>query len=689
MTERIPSARGDSSSAVQAAEHLHLLVETGLLLAHERSVDVIVQASLDAGLKLSGAAFGAFFYNNTAAYGSSYQLYKVSGVDPAAFARFPMPRPTSVFGETFLHARILRSGDITQDPRYGHNAPFNGMPPGHPPIRSFLSVPVTSRSGEPLGGIFYGHPDPDVFTAESESLVATIAAQAAVAIDNARLTENLTSEIAIADAARQLQRETSERLEQVFDAMTDGVALMNRDWVLTYLNRAGIQILGRGPSVIGRSYNEIFPDPGPGTFRIHFAEALAGHRVEFVDYYAPLDLWVSIRAFPTPEGIAVFFQDVTQQRRAELALAESSRRLRQALDAGALGTWSWDMATDRLDLDDRAAELLFAEPHSPIRRADLRRRIVHTDDLPHTPADLGEAVLNGGTYSAEYRVEGPDKSQRWIAARGLVTFSQAHELTGMTGTVQDITDRKTQEATLRQSEKLAATGRLAATIAHEINNPLEAVTNLIYLCKTDASVPPAIKSLLDTADAELARVTQIAQQTLGFYRDTTRPGEIDLSAMLHSIVELFSRRLQFKRLACRTHIQPELRIYGLQGEIRQVFSNLFVNAIDASENSELTIRATGRVMNGRPGISCLIADRGIGMPRTVRERLFSPFITSKQSLGTGLGLWVTRGIVEKHGGTIHYRTRTEPPTGTIFRVFLPTEVPNREIFDSATQKFLQ
>ena len=374
---------------------------------------------------------------------------------------------------------------------------------------------------------------------------------------------------------------------------------------------------------------------------------------------------------------------------AEIALADSARRLRQALDAGALGTWTWDMATDRLDLDERAAELLFAEPHTPIRRAELRRRIVHHDDLPNTPADLGDAVLNGGTYSAEYRAEGPDKTQRWIAARGLATFNDARDFTGMIGTVQDITDRKTQEASLRQSEKLAATGRLAATIAHEINNPLEAVTNLIYLCKTDPTVPPAIQQMLEIADNELARVAQIAQQTLGFYRDTTQPGDIDLSAMLHGIVALFSRKLQFKRLACHTHIQPGLRLHGLQGEIRQVFSNLFVNAIDASENSDLTLRACGGVFNGQPGISCLIADRGTGIHPSVRERLFSPFITSKHSLGTGLGLWVTRGIVEKHGGTILYRTRTQPPTGTVFRVFLPTEVTSREIFDSPSPELLQ
>lgn len=158
--------------------------------------------------------------------------------------------------------------------------------------------------------------------------------------------------------------------------------------------------------------------------------------------------------------------------------------------------------------------------------------------------------------------------------------------------------------------------------------------------------------------------------------------------MLHGIVTLFARKLEFKHLSCRTHIQPGLQIYGLQGEIRQVFSNLLVNAIDASENTELILRARGRVIDGRPGVSCLIADRGTGIPPTVRDRLFSPFITSKQSVGTGLGLWVTRGIVEKHGGSIAHRTRTEPPTGTVFRVFLPTRVPNPDIFNSP-HRFVQ
>jgi len=259
----------------------------------------------------------------------------------------------------------------------------------------------------------------------------------------------------------------------------------------------------------------------------------------------------------------------------------------------------------------------------------------------------------------------------------------------MIGTVQDITARKTQEATLRQTEKLAATGRLAATIAHEINNPLEAVTNLIYLSKTDPGVPAPIQHLLETADNELARVSQIAQQTLGFYRDTTRPIDIDITAMLEGVVNLFSRKMEYKKIRCELDLESNLHIFGLQGEVRQVFSNLLVNAIDASMKGLIKVRARARSHAGRSGVSVVIADHGSGIPVAVRQRLFSPFFTTKQSVGTGLGLWVTRGIVEKQGGTIRFRTSTEQPSGTVFRVFLPAEFLNPVKFSATQSRFLQ
>lgn len=688
MNDRKSPAAGDGLSAGEAASQLRLLVDTGLFLARERDRETIVQTALDAGIQLSGASFGAFF-DNPGEVSEPFQPYKLAGTSIEAFDGFPFSRATPVFAETLVHGRILRSDDITLDPRFGGNTSFDGLPPRPSPVRSLLAVPVLSRSGEPLGALLYAHSESQIFSPDSESALATVAAQVAVAMENASLAETLAHEVALTDSARQLQRETAKRLEQVFEAMTDGVALLSRDWRFTYLNRAGAQIVGTEKQVVGRLYQEVFPDAMGSSFEMNYARAMTGTPVEFVDYYAPLNVWASVRAFPTPEGIAVLFQDVTQQRRAESALAETARRLRQALDAGEFGTWAWNKDTGLIDFDERGASIFGTPPHTPVSRDQIRERMVVPEDLPRTPSSLRDVLASSGVYHAEYRIKRGGE-QHWISAHGLATYNQSGtEVVGMTGTVQDITARKAQEATLRQSEKLAATGRLAATIAHEINNPLEAVTNLIYIAKTDPTVPPSIQRLLETADNELARVAQIAQQTLGFYRDTTRPGVMDLSRLIQDVVDLFERKLRYKKLTCRVQIASGLSVYGLPGEIRQVFSNLLVNAIEASDNAEILVRARTRSVRGVAGVSCLIADRGCGISAAVSDRLFSPFFTTKQAVGTGLGLWVTKGIVEKHGGAIGFRTCTEPPSGTVFRVFLPAENKNPEAFSSPNSNFLQ
>jgi PAS domain S-box-containing protein len=364
----------------------------------------------------------------------------------------------------------------------------------------------------------------------------------------------------------------------------------------------------------------------------------------------------------------------------EITIADSARalqrkteeRLRQALDAAQLGTWTWDRNTDMLDLDDRAAHLFGVKPGERITRTELRERIVVPEHLHQTIDKLQQSLQNRSNYFAEYRIDSASGQQTWVSSIGVPNFAPGStEIMGMVGTAQDITTRKLHEETLRESEKLAATGRLAATIAHEINNPLEAITNLIYLARTDPAVPEPVQELLLTADSELARVSQIAQQTLGFYRDTTRPVHINMSDLLISIADLFTRKMRSKDVACTVDLQRDFHVFGLQGEIRQVFSNLVVNAIDASSHTPIHIRSRKISQNGIKGISVIIQDHGSGIPSAVREKLFSAFITTKQSTGTGLGLWVTRGIVEKQGGSIRFRSTTKQPSGTIFRVFLP------------------
>ena len=201
----------------EEARTLEVLNDTGIAVAAEHDLERLVQMVTDAGVELSRAEFGAFFYNVIKAGGESYTLYTLSGVPRSAFEKFPMPRNTAIFEPTFRGRGPVRSDDILIDPRYGKNAPYHGMPEGHLPVRSYLAVPVTSRSGEVLGGIFFGHAQPRVFTDRAERIVTALAAQAAVAIDNARLHQTSQREI---EARRQAERELktlNETLEQRAD----------------------------------------------------------------------------------------------------------------------------------------------------------------------------------------------------------------------------------------------------------------------------------------------------------------------------------------------------------------------------------------------------------------------------------------------------------------------------------------
>ena len=208
----------------EEAETLDILNRTGAVLASELDLGKVVQAVTDAGVRVTGAEFGAFFYNVIAETGEQYMLYTLSGVPRERFANFPMPRNTRVFAPTFRGEGTVRSDDITKDPRYGHNEPHFGMPKGHLPVCSYLAVPVTSRSGEVIGGLFFGHSKPGMFSARDERVLVGISAQAAVAIDNARLYQRAQREIAERQQAENALRALTVELEERVQARTAELA---------------------------------------------------------------------------------------------------------------------------------------------------------------------------------------------------------------------------------------------------------------------------------------------------------------------------------------------------------------------------------------------------------------------------------------------------------------------------------
>ncbi len=234
----------------------------------------------------------------------------------------------------------------------------------------------------------------------------------------------------------------------------------------------------------------------------------------------------------------------------------------------------------------------------------------------------------------------------------------------------DVTDRKVAEYALRMAEQLAGSGRMAHAIAHEINNPLEAVVNLVYLAKHSEALDE-IKPYLDVATEELERVARITRQSLSFHRDTAAPVSVSISTVVREVIAMYAKIAEGKGVALKFDETPTLAVRGFPGQLRQVFSNLIRNAIDASvEGSTIDIRVRPYEGSEGQGVKVFVHDFGTGLTERVRHQMFDPFFTTKELKGSGLGLWVTKALVSNHGGHIRYRSGCLR-RGTSFAVFLP------------------
>lgn len=292
----------------------------------------------------------------------------------------------------------------------------------------------------------------------------------------------------------------------------------------------------------------------------------------------------------------------------------------------------------------------------------------------------GEAV-----HDCELRGEMPGRpgEQRVWRDTFYPVRTQDHEVRWVGVIVTEVTARLQAEEALRRSEKLAAAGRLAASIAHEINNPLESVTNLLYLLSVDTDLSGTAHGYVELAQQELSRVSEITQQTLRFYRQSSLPLDTRIADVLRSVLVLHQGKLHAAGIQVERRIDDEVMLFGYTGELRQLFANLVGNAIDAmASGGRLILRVRYCRRSGEDGVCVTVADSGTGMPDAVRKRIFEPFFTTKEATGTGLGLWVSTEILAKHRGTIQVRSRVAAAprqitlvqhrsTGTIFRLFLP------------------
>jgi PAS domain S-box-containing protein len=492
-------------------------------------------------------------------------------------------------------------------------------------------------------------------------------------------------------AAERESDRLTERLTQVLGATTDAIVGVDRNWVMTYLNPKATELYASDRQILGRNIWEAFPDAvyEGSPYVEHYYRAM-NERVSsgFDAYYpAPLNLWLHIDVYPTGEGIVTFSRDVTDERNAREALKSKSEQAERQLAeietvyrTAPIGLALFDTQDFRyLRLNDRQAEFFGLRPEQVVGRT--LTEMAPIEGLK----ELFEQVLAGQPV-VNFPLEGelvtrPGEHRYWtvsyfpvIGAGGTVQAISAASL--------EITHQRKAELALMQSEKLAVVGRLASSIAHEINNPLESVTNLLYLAERCDDMTET-RTYVQTAERELRRVSVIVNQTLRFHKQSSSPQEISGDQLIDSIVSMFQSRIVNYgiRVEERKRIVPAVRCF--EGEIRQVLSNLVSNAIDAMQplgGGRLLLRSrVGRDWNTkRRGLIITVADTGSGMSASVAKRIFEPFYTTRGISGTGLGLWVSSEIVLRHRGTLRFRTSERyGRSGTVFSLFLPFDAVTR------------
>lgn len=363
--------------------------------------------------------------------------------------------------------------------------------------------------------------------------------------------------------------------------------------------------------------------------------------------------------------------DIHDQKLIEEALRESEERFRTLVTATSNAVYR--MSPDWSEMRQlRGGQ--FVSDTETLSRTWLQDYI-HPDDQSRVLEAINGAIRTKGIFELEHRVLRADGSLGWTFSRAVPLKNADDEIIEWFGTATDITERKRTEDALFRSEKLATLGRLAATIAHEINNPLEAVTNTLYLARVSAEDPVSVGQYLDMADGELKRVAHITRQTLGFYRESSAPAAVSLATVLDAAEDLLRARIKAKRANIEKQYDLDRQVRAVPGELRQVFSNLLANSLDAIEEQgtiKFRISKLTSVTSGQPRIRVTVADNGKGIDAGTLPRIFEPLFTTKEATGSGLGLWVSKQIVEKHGGYIRIRSSPrEPRRGTVVSIFLP------------------
>jgi PAS domain S-box-containing protein len=476
--------------------------------------------------------------------------------------------------------------------------------------------------------------------------------------------------------ARHQAEAEREKSEQILASITEGFCVLDHNWNIAFINDVAAQIAGLPrEEIIGKNHWEALPESRGTIVEREYRRCVSqGVPVQFETQWKRFGIWLHVRAYPSAEGIGILFSDISLAKRREEELRSALERLAIAHKAAGMGTWDWNVRTNELIWSEEIPRIHGLPEGKFDGTLQGWLRTIHPEDAARVQTQIQKALLEKAEYYVEFRVLSANGEVRWVSGQGRVVTDTTGAPARMVGIGMDITRRRAEEDALRRTEKLAATGRLAATIAHEINNPLEAVTNLMYLISRDESISGDSRQMLSMAEEQLSRINHIAKQTLGFYRERSTAEPVDVVQTMEDLLTIFKPRLGAKHLRVIKEYETVQPVQAFRGEMRQVISNLITNAIDASsQGGKIIVRVKGA--HSDPGVRVEVEDSGSGIKPSDQERIFEPFFTTKADIGTGLGLWVTRQIIEKHGGKIEFRTSTEEGrSGTCFSVFLPQKV---------------
>jgi len=351
------------------------------------------------------------------------------------------------------------------------------------------------------------------------------------------------------------------------------------------------------------------------------------------------------------------------------ALQESNAALVETLRSNRCASWTLDLDSGQSARWHRGSYLVFGRPFEEIESMPSLAPLLHPEDRPALPLMRDQMRASWDPILFEYRCPWPNGELHWLEMRATRVAGKPCVWRGVT---LDITERKLGEAALLRAEKLAAMGRLASTVAHEINNPLESVTNLLYLAHSDPDLHDETRSYLATAETELSRLSSITRLTLGFVRSNGVAAQVDVSEIVDDVVSIFRHRLDTKGVAVERHDHSGVRVLVsiAPHELRQVVTNLIANAVDAVSSAGARIAI--HILRQDALAVLLVDDNGVGIAEPNLTRIFEPFFSTKEEVGTGIGLWITRELVEKNGGRVLAENRDLPPgVTTRFRIELP------------------